>query len=327
MVDKFNRQMYLLFTLAELRRGRTAEDLQQDLETVLGVSVSVRTIYRDINELSLTFPITEEVRNGKAYYFMLDRFRLDDVQFTFKELIALMLLQSMLDNLGSDPVIEAGKQLTERFIAKLTPSQQQFLKGLYDYFRVEMPGNWGNKSDLLQLFFEAAFGQQEVEIEYYSFHSDEVMTRIIHPYTIYYRQQYYIVAWCTERKEIREFRLDRVQAARVLDSGFTPDPGFDYESYSKNCWEALKGKASYDVVLRFSPEYSRFIREYHGLRADSLCDLPDGRLEFRKAVSMLDEILPWVISHGPEVEVVAPPELREQVVDTVTRHARQLGLL
>ena len=64
-INKVDRQLYLLRALAGRQNGRTAEDLHRELEEDLGTAVSVRTIYRDLDKLSLQFPITEEVREGK----------------------------------------------------------------------------------------------------------------------------------------------------------------------------------------------------------------------------------------------------------------------
>lgn len=113
----------------------------------------------------------------------------------------------------------------------------------------------------------------------------------------------------------------------MLETLFEPDPSFNYEEYSKRCWNALKGEEDYQVVLRFSPGASGFVKEYKGNKADRLKDLPDGSLEFHKSVSMLDEIFAWVLSMGSEAEVVAPEELKSMVTETIREQAKNLGLI
>jgi len=326
-VSAVERQLYLLRALDGWKSGRTAEDLHRELRDDLGVEVSLRTVYRDLDCLSRVFPVTEEVRDGKCYYFMLDGYKLEGLQCSFAELMALVFMNRLLEALGSDPVVDAGKELTRKLISTLPELQQSYLRAIYQHFRVELPGGGSREGQILKTFIEAVRLHREVHIRYHAFASDECSERIIHPYTIYFRHQYYIVAYCTVRKAIREFRLDRILEAQLLETGFQPDPSFNYDDYSTRCWDVLKGEMDYRVVLRFSPEYSRFVREYHGQRADKLVDLPDGSLEFHKSVSTLEEIFPWVLSHGHQVEVLAPEELKNKVTETVAEQARNLKLI
>ena len=326
-INKVDRQLYLLRALAGRQNGRTAEDLHRELEEDLGTAVSVRTIYRDLDKLSLQFPITEEVREGKTYYGMMDHFKLEGIQCSFDELMSLVLVNRMLESLGGDSIVDAGRALTKRLVSQLPPLQQRYLEGIYRHFRVEFPGSENRGGHIIQIFAEAVRRRKEVRIRYHAFASDEISERIVHPYTIYFRQQYYIVAWCTVRNSIREFRLDRILEAELLESNFVQIPDFKYENYNQHCWNALKGEQHYQVILRFSPECSRFVREYHGDKADKLTNLPDGRLEFCKSVSVLDEIFPWVLSQGPEVEVVSPQELKDMVTAAIRTQAQKIGLI
>lgn len=326
-IGTVDRHHYLLRALAGYKNGRTADDLHRELEEGLGVRVSIRTIYRDLDVLSRHFPITEEVKNHKTYYFMLDHFKLESIQCSFDEIMALAFMNRLLESLGSDPVVDAGKRLTGRLVAGLPELQQRYLEDVSRHFYVELPGSDSRGAQIIQTFIDSIRLHREVKIRYHAFNSDEVSQRIIHPYTIYFRQQYYIVAWCTVRNSIREFRLDRILEAQVLETEFSLQPDFKYENYSSRCWDALKGDEDYWVVLRFRPQGSRFIMEYHGDRADELKELPDGSLEFCKRVSTLDEIFPWILSHGAGVEVIAPQELREMLEESIRVQAEKIGLI
>lgn len=324
--NKLDRQLYLLRALDSRKTGRTANDLHRELSD-LGVDVSVRTVYRDLDDLSLHFPVGEEVRDNKCYYYMMDRFKLEDIQCSFAEMMSLVFINRLLEALGSDAVVDAGIELIRRLVASLPELQQRYLEGINQHFRVELSGCQGQSGPIIQTLIEAVRCHREVRIRYHAFRSDEISQRVIQPYTIYFRQQYYVVAWCKVRNSIREFRMDRILEAEALDTEFLPDPEFSYEDYNTRCWNALKGQEDYKVVLHFTPEYSRFIREYHGDKADELRDLANGGLEFFKAVTTLDEIYPWVLSHGAKVKVIQPQELHERVLETVRRQGEINGLI
>lgn len=324
MVDKISRQMFILSKLAGSSKGYSAEELHRLLEHEHGIKVSVRSVYRDLDDLSVIFQITEEERQGRTYYILVNKYTLAEIQFDFQEMMALMLMARLMEGLGNDPVMQAGRALAEKIISKMPKFQRQYLESLQPYFRVELPGQGGERPKLLQTFLDAARTGQEVTIRYRSFSSNQVSTRVIHPYTVYFRNNYYIVAWCTQRQDLREFRLDRVEEARLETTQFQVRENFDYEAYSRGRWDAMTGSGDYQVVLHFSPHLARFIREYHGARADKLVDLPDGSLEFHKTVSILDEVYPWILSHGSGVAVLSPPELKEMVAETIRAMAAQL---
>lgn len=326
-INPLVRQHFLLRALAGVKNGRCAEDLHREMAASLTTDVSLRTIYRDIDDLSAIFPITEEQRGPKTYYRLLDHFKLEEIHCSFAELLALVFINRLLENLGPGQVTAAGLGLTQRLIAGLPEPQRLYLLDLYPYFRVEIPGGTGRGVKIIQLLADAIRLKKAVRISYQAFGSDEESQRIIHPYTIYFRQKYYVVAWCTARAALREFRLDRIKEAEMLEILFQPHSSFNYEEYSKRSWEALKGEEDYQVVLRFAATAANFIREYLGNKADRLVDLPDGGLEFYKSVSLLDEISAWVLSMGAEVEVLAPPELQTIIKETVTEQAKKLGLL
>lgn len=326
-VNNVDRQLYLLRALSSHKHGRTAEDLHRELGDELEVDVSLRSIYRDLDVLSRQFPITEEIRENKTYYLMMDHFKLENIQCSFDEMMALVFMNRLLESLGSDPVVDAGIKLTSRLVSGLPELQKRYLEDIYRHFRVELPGGRGRGAQVIQTFIEAVRLHREVKIRYHAFNSDEVSERVIHPYTIFFRQQYYIVAWCTFRNSVREFRLDRILEAEQLETGFPVNPEFRYEDYTSRCWAALKGEEDYLVRLRFTPESSRFIREYHAGRADQLKELPDGSLEYSKHVSTLEEIFPWVLSQGSDVEVLAPVELKDAVTETIRAQAQKLGLI
>lgn len=321
------RQHFLLRALAGSKAGRSAEDLHRELTDSLVADVSLRTVYRDIDVLSAVFPVTEERRGQRTYYAVLDHFKLDEIHCSFDELMAVVFINRLLENLGNDPITEAGIRLNKRLILALPEPQRLYLQDIYRLFRVELTGGIGSGPQIIQLLADAIRLHKAVKIRYHAFGAEQDSERIIHPYTIFFRQQYYVVAWCTARDSIREFRLDRIAEAEMLETVFEPDSSFSYDDYCQKSWQALKGEKDFQVILRFSPAISQFIKEYSGDKADELIDLPDGSLEFHKSVSLLDEIFAWVLSIGPEVEVVAPSELANQIKEAIRKQAIKLGLL
>ncbi|WP_243665236.1 helix-turn-helix transcriptional regulator, partial [Rhodothermus marinus] len=79
---------------------------------------------------------------------------------------------------------------------------------------------------------EAIARQQSVHLEYYVPSRDEVTQRKVDPLgLVYYTDHWNLIAYDHLRKDIRNFRLDRIQRLTVLRERFTPPRDFDLNAY------------------------------------------------------------------------------------------------
>src|SRR5690606_25295972 len=77
-----------------------------------------------------------------------------------------------------------------------------------------------------------------------------------------------------------------------------------------------------EAVLRFSPEAARWVSAEVWHPRQQARALPDGSWELRLPFGTSTELEMDILRHGPDVEVVAPPDLRERVA---ARLAAALG--
>jgi proteasome accessory factor C len=72
---------------------------------------------------------------------------------------------------------------------------------------------------------QAATEQRQVEIDYYGYGRDAHTTRVIEPALVYSTEgQWYAAGYCHLAADRRLFRVDRIQAARILDTAFAVPP-------------------------------------------------------------------------------------------------------
>ncbi len=118
------------------------------------------------------------------------------------------------------------------------------------------------------------------------------------------------------------FKLSRMRNARLLDENYTIPDDFDPRAYLSGAWGIMgaSGGPVITVRLRFASEAANRIREggYPNLRIAA--ELPGGALEVAVQVGtdkegFPREILPWVQSWGPRVEVLEPEALRRRWLD------------
>lgn len=121
----------------------------------------------------------------------------------------------------------------------------------------------------------------------------------------------------TFHRAVLTFKLSRMRHARLLEETYELPEDFDPSTYFRQAWGVVGVReGGVEVRLRFAPEAAWRVLEgdYPGLEVER--ELPDGSLLARLWAAPFKggvpwEVLAWVQSFGPRVEVLSPPELRE----------------
>ncbi len=207
----------------ELRSDRwlTAQKLAELLE------VSERTIYRDIQDLSLSgIPIIAEAGMG---YRLMEGFRLPPLMFDEEELEALLLGVRMV-GVWTDPLLA---NAAERAVARIEAVLPERLLPELSRNTILVPpfGPEAEVSDALHLLRQAVRNYSKVKFNYQRA-DGEKSVRTVWPLGLaYWGRTWTMVAWCELRDEFRHFRLDRMN--NLIESGesFTSQPGKTLEDF------------------------------------------------------------------------------------------------
>ncbi len=156
----------------------------------------------------------------------------------------------------------------------------------------------GEEEGLVETLTHAIDDHKLVEIEYLKPEEQEVVTRVVEPYSIERRlPHWYVHTWDIDRDQPRSYRLDRMRNAKVTRKGFTPRDGFDpselHSATTARIW--------------YSPAVARWEVE-KGARP-----LVDGAALADKSVGSAEWLVGEVVSYRGEAIVLEPPELRAQV--------------
>lgn len=132
----------------------------------------------------------------------------------------------------------------------------------------------------------------------------------------------YLVGYCHLRREVRIFAVERIRAVTALRDTFQVPAGFDAEAYLREAWGIVRGDLV-SVQAVFSRAGAPHVRDRLWHPSQQLRELPEGRLELRVTVADTLEVRRWLLGFGAEVEVLAPPSLRE----AIRREADKLALM
>ncbi|MDI1465648.1 YafY family protein [Catellatospora sp. KI3] len=306
--------MSLLLTLQQ-RRSATAAELAALFE------VSERTVYRDVAALQAAgVPLwTEPGRGGGIRLLAGWRTRLDGL--TGSEAAALLAgaAPQALAELGLGSVLLAAQA---KLIATMPDALRERARTIAERFHLDAPGWFRRAEDVphLAVIADAVWHQRRVAVRYRR--NDTSVRRVLEPLGLVLKAGvWYVVAHvpatAPERAGPRTYRLGRITAAEPLDEAFARPEGFVLAQW----W--ARSAAAFDrtliretVLLRVSPAG---LRDLPGATdpaagAEALVHVgpPDGTgwCEVTLAVESVKVAAHQLLALGPEVEVLAPPELR-----------------
>jgi predicted DNA-binding transcriptional regulator YafY len=133
----------------------------------------------------------------------------------------------------------------------------------------------------------------------------------------------YLLGWDEDRGAMRTFKIERIRDVRVLARSFESPEGASLERDLRRGWDIISDQPPTDIVLQFSAAVADRVLEttWHPLQETERKS--DGTLRWRSTVSGILEIRLWILSWGDDVEVLEPPDLRDQVREILERAAAQ----
>jgi predicted DNA-binding transcriptional regulator YafY len=202
-----SRSQRLLTLIQALRRHRRPVTAQQ-LATEL--SVSVRTIYRDMETLvAQGAPIAGEAGIG---FVMRPGFLLPPLMFRDEEIEALVLGSRWVAQLPDASLARAAADAVAKVVAVLPDRLRHRVE---DAALFAVPRTAARDRIDAAIVREAIRDERKLRIAYMS-DDDHETIRVIWPIAIaFFERVRVVVAWCELRQAFRHFRTDRITAAEV----------------------------------------------------------------------------------------------------------------
>jgi predicted DNA-binding transcriptional regulator YafY len=279
--------------------------------------VTERTIRRDIEALQEAgFPIYDDQHDGKKVWRLVEGYKQRLVQsFSLAELAALHFSRNMLSFLGGAPFAQDLESAFQKIREALPEKSLPFLSRIQELFSAR-PDPWkdySKKQDVIASLIDATLHQRQARLAYYSFNSRRTKSYTVDPYRlVYYRGGLYLYARAHEYGEIRTFAVERVQKIEVLDQGFETPADFDPSEYARAAF-GIRGGRPQAVELVFTPAMAGYIRERNWHESQRLSDEPDGGVRVVMDVAPGFELKSWIKGFLPEVAVVRPASLRDEI--------------
>ena len=207
-----------LFEIVQILRGRrltTARYLAERL------AVSERTIYRDVQDLSLSgVPVLGEAGIG---YTLRKGFDVPPLMFDYEEVEALLIGARMAGAYGSKQLARSAERAMEKIAAVLPDNRRAALETT----QVFVPDFHLDRqvAERFELLRQAIRARQFVHIDYVTEDQRE-SRRELRPVALHFwGERWTLAAWCELRQAFRMFRLDRMRELAPLDRQFRDEAG------------------------------------------------------------------------------------------------------
>jgi predicted DNA-binding transcriptional regulator YafY len=123
----------------------------------------------------------------------------------------------------------------------------------------------------------------------------------------------YLIGFDETRGAMRTFKLERIRSLTVTAEVFEAPADGVIEEALERAWGIIADQGATMVALRFGPAVAPRVAETRWHPTQSVIREADGSLTWRATVSGTIEIRSWILSWGPDVEVLEPAALRDEV--------------
>ena len=164
-----------------------------------------------------------------------------------------------------------------------------------------------------------------ISLCYQGFRHPEPFCFNVRPYCVkYFKQRWYMLG--DSDLGLRIYSLDRFVDMEELEEHFEIPKGFDAEEYFGNYFGVIIGEEPEDVKIRVVPDQVKYFRTLplHGSQRETVQE--DGSSVFSYHIAPTLDFVQEILSHGADVEVLEPAELRESIADIIAGMASRYGL-
>lgn len=280
--DFIQRYIFIINRLKS--RASTFEELQDYLlrqQQITGdkLEISQRTLQRDLNEIRSLFDI--------------------DIQYN-----------------RSEGVYEIVESITEKPIERIIESYEiinalNYSNNVSQKLYLEQRTNQGTEH--LHGLLYAIENRFEVSFTHQSYWKDEPGLRTVYPVAIKESQnRWYLICHDVDKKENRNFGLDRITSLKISNKIFSPFP-FDVVQYYQHAFGVETYESAQKIVLQFTAFQSKYIKSLPLHASQELVSENEENCQFAYFMHPTHDFVMEILKYGEEVRVILPESLKQNI--------------
>ena len=329
------RRMKKLFDAIHLLAqpcGTTVEKLGERLD------IEKRQVYRLIETLQddFYFVIDKEksaLTGTVRYHLEKDQFRrlaemkVADLNLTLTEIIALYFLKGharLYRGTSIEQEIERAFAKLDAFVPDGLGDRLEKIKTLF-IPTSQFAKDYTGKEELIEELTDAMLLQHTCFIEYHSFGDDRIKHFKIDPLRFFERNGgLYVFVRATSFGDILVLAVERIRKLTATDASFTYPADFAPDELLEKAF-GLFYDDPLTVKVHFPAEQARFIQERRWAKDQKITTRKDGSIVLNMTTSGWYDVKRWLLSFGPDAELLEPAELRAELLDAARGMAAVYG--
>ena len=309
-------------------RWDKASDITAKLNDA-GYDVSVRTVQRDLKELSEIFPIELNDKNPRDFGWRWPKgTHLDIPGMSIPEALAMSLVETHMKQLLPATILGALQGVFSLAQSKLDKVEQQNNNHSKDWLnkvRVVQPTQPllppVVKEDVQANLYQAVLENRQITVTYQSTGSEQPKEYVLHPLGLIMRGAVtYLVASAWDYADARLYALHRFSNVEILDATVNTPIGFNLDkALASGFAEFVNQSEPIHLELRCTDYVAAYLAETPLAADQKIEPEADGWVRLTATVNDTRQLQWWMLGQGSGLEVCAPEALRSEIVDSVKK--------
>ena len=291
--------------------------------------ISPATFKRDLEYLRdrLGAPVIWD-RERRGYRFDLsddqaETFELPGLWFNSREIHALLTMHQLIDALQPSLLTPHIEPLKAR-IESLLEGEEHTGEEVRKRIRILHMNTRPVEPEHFEVISSALLAGKRLNVTHYNRRRDEETERELTPQRlVFYRDNWYLDAWCHLRKGVRSFSVETLRKAVPLDRKARKVADKTLNGVLASGYGIFGGRDTQTARLRFTPERARWVASetWHPQQKGWFDEGGSYVLEFPYSDDR--ELIMDILKHGPAVEVISPAALRKRIKEQADAIIRQ----
>lgn len=306
-------RLHDVIRILEARYGVTVDELAEEC------GVTRRTIYRDLDAIrDAGYPLDseQEVDGHTLYRFVTGFKKSPPITFSLDELMTLYLCRGQLGFLKGTPFEDDLEAIFGRIRSSLPPRSVAHLERIAEAGAPKFQGvrDYSSKKKLLADLRKALLFQQRIDVDYTPAKRSTEIYRFDPYQLLFYDGALYVGGYAHNRKANRLFLVDRIESVTLLDERFEIPEDFSIDDLTGSSF-GLVDEKPLQIKVRFDADVAHLIRERLWHPSQKLEEEEEGKVILTFTASGEKEILSWLYSYLPSVQVLEPEGFQKKFYD------------
>lgn len=319
------RQWVMLARIPRYPRKTTVAELKSILNGE-GYRIDTRTVQRDLNKLSISFPLSNDLQGRKQFWYWIEEAAIQDLPgmepvtalaFEMAESYLTPLLPQVTLDLIQPYFKRAKKVLGEHSESKLRtwPSKVSVIKRGPALLKPHINEN------VQQLIYQSLLDEFAITAQYKARDAQESKQYEMHPLGIVSRMSVlYLVCTLWDYHDIKQFALHRFISAEKSALPYQAQQDFSLQAYTKEQHQFSYPTTQEPIQLKvlFENNIAKHLAETPLNEEQKLTPQDENWTLLETNIHETLELRWWLQGFGDNIEVLEPASLREKFKQVAT---------